>query len=93
TTEAVQRLVGRGYLAREVDPGDRRRALITMGPDVTEVLERIYGPVAEEGAKMLREYTDEELALIAEFLERGRTLQEGQAARIRRQVAGIVSTS
>jgi DNA-binding MarR family transcriptional regulator len=83
TTEAVQRLVARGLLTRDVDPGDRRRAVITLLPEAEDALEALYGPVRDEGRVLLERYTADELALVADFLDRGRRLQLDAADRIR----------
>ncbi len=83
TTEAVQRLVGRGMLVREVDPADRRRAVIAPAAGLPEQIKRIYDPVRDDGLALLGRYTQAELALIVDFLDRGRTLQLDAAARIR----------
>ncbi len=83
TTEAVQRLVARGLLTRDVDPGDRRRAVITLLPAAEDALEALYGPVRDEGRVLLERYTADELALVADFLDRGRRLQLDAADRIR----------
>jgi DNA-binding MarR family transcriptional regulator len=82
-TTAIQRLVARGYLTREPDPGDRRRAVVALTASARELAERIYGPVGEAGVADMRRWSTAELELIADFLERGRALQLAQAARIR----------
>jgi hypothetical protein len=80
---AIQRLVARGYLTREPDPEDRRRAVVALTPSARRLAERIYGPVGEAGVAVLRRWSAAELELIADFLERGRALQLAEAARIR----------
>lgn len=83
TTEAVQRLTARGLLVRATDPADRRRALITMAPEIAAQLGALLAPVRDAGEELLRRYTDAELELLAEFLEHGSRLQLAQAQRIR----------
>jgi DNA-binding MarR family transcriptional regulator len=83
-TTAIQRLVASGYLTREPDPADRRRAVVDLTPTARRTAQRIYGPVGEAGAAELQRFTAAELAVIADFLERGRALQLAQAGRIRR---------
>lgn len=82
-TTAIQRLVARGYLTREPDPEDRRRAVVALTASAHELAERIYGPVGEAGTAALRRWSMAELELIADFLERGRAMQLEQAERIR----------
>jgi len=83
TTEAVQRLTARELLARDTDPADRRRAVITVGAGGAGLAERFYGPVGEAAQALLERYTDAELEVIADFLERARDLQLAEARRIR----------
>jgi DNA-binding MarR family transcriptional regulator len=83
TTEAVQRLTIRGLLERRTDPGDRRRALISLTPTTAECLDGLLAPVRRAGEDLLRGYTDAELDLLARFLERGRQLQLAEAERLR----------
>jgi DNA-binding MarR family transcriptional regulator len=86
-TTAIQRLVASGYLTREPDPEDRRRAVVELTPAARQQAERIYGPVGEAGMAELQRFTTAELVLIAEFLERGHALQLTQAERIRRLIS------
>ena len=83
TTTAVQRLVAAGHLVREVDPADRRRTVLSLTGAAAEVIRDSYGPVAEEGARILAGYRAEELVLIERFLRAGIDLQRRHAARIR----------
>jgi DNA-binding MarR family transcriptional regulator len=83
TTTAVQRLVAAGHLVREVDPADRRRTVLTLTGSAAEVIRRSYGPVAEEGTRILAGYRPEELEFIERFLRAGIDLQRRHAARIR----------
>jgi DNA-binding MarR family transcriptional regulator len=82
-TTAIQRLVARGYLTREPDPDDRRRAVVELTPSARQQAKLIYGPVGEAGMSELQRFTAAELEVIADFLERGRALQLAQAERIR----------
>jgi DNA-binding MarR family transcriptional regulator len=85
-TTAIQRLVARGYLTRESDPADRRRAVVALTATARRLADRAYGPVGEAGVAELQRWTAAELELIADFLERGRALQLAQAERIRGMV-------
>jgi DNA-binding MarR family transcriptional regulator len=82
-TTAIQRLVARGYLTREPDPDDRRRAVVELTAAARRRAEEIYGPVGEAGEAELQRFTAAELEVIADFLEHGRALQLAQAERIR----------
>lgn len=83
TTAAIQRLVAAGHLRREVDPVDRRRAVVTVTEGTVETLDRVYGPIGDVGRRLLDRYSPAELALITGFLRLGRRMQLEQAERIR----------
>ncbi|HEU4348393.1 MAG TPA: MarR family transcriptional regulator, partial [Actinoplanes sp.] len=83
TSTAIQRLVAAGYLTREVDPADRRRAVVRLTPEASAQLDRLYGPIEQAGRRELARYTVAELTVILDFLRRGERMQLGQAARIR----------
>ncbi|SHK95320.1 DNA-binding transcriptional regulator, MarR family [Pseudonocardia thermophila] len=83
TTEAVQRLIARGYLTRDTDPADRRRAVIATSGRGAQLIEQVYAPLHAAGLAILEDYTEDELRLITGFLERGRQLQVDHAARVR----------
>jgi DNA-binding MarR family transcriptional regulator len=71
-TGVLDRLERTGYVRRERDPGDRRRVIIHVVPDmdrkgeVTEIFARLYRTMAAQ----MEEYDQGELALITDFLQR-----------------------
>jgi DNA-binding MarR family transcriptional regulator len=79
----VQRLVDAGHLVREVDPADRRRVTLTVTRSAADLLARAYGPVADEGRRILAGYPAADLAVIDHFLRAGVDLQRAHAVRIR----------
>jgi DNA-binding MarR family transcriptional regulator len=83
TSTAIQRLVLAGYVSRETDSEDRRRAAVSVTTAATGLLEEFYGPVGAAGMAQLAEYDSEQLALLTDFLRRGEELQRIQAERIR----------
>lgn len=83
TSTAIQRLVTAGHLRRDVDPADRRRAVVTVTGPAAGLLDRIYRPIERAGRAELARYSAAELAVIVDFLRRGERLQLDQAARIR----------
>lgn len=85
-TTAIQRLARRGHLTRRVDEGDHRRAVVALTESARRLVGLIYGPVGDGGVAELRTWSEAELALIADFLERGRRFQLEQADRIRAMV-------
>jgi DNA-binding MarR family transcriptional regulator len=82
-TAMLDRLERLGYLARSPDPGDRRRVLVRPTPSVVSAAMEIYGPLAAAGAQAVARYTAAELQLLIDYLDRGRRVQEEQAARVR----------
>ncbi|MEV6305711.1 MarR family transcriptional regulator [Actinoplanes sp. NPDC051861] len=87
TTAAIQRLAAAGHLRRDVDPADRRRAVVRVTAEASAMLDLAYGPIAEAGHRLLTAYSPAELTLIVDFLRVGRRMQLDQAARIRAAAA------
>ncbi|MDQ1286850.1 MAG: hypothetical protein QG622_415 [Actinomycetota bacterium] len=83
TTAAIQRLVAAGLLAREVDPADRRRAILTLTPLAKDRIEQVYSPIGSESFGHLGGYSPEDLAVIERFLTDGIAAQQQHARRIR----------
>jgi DNA-binding MarR family transcriptional regulator len=82
-TNLIDRLVAKGFLRREPDPLDRRRALLHA--DLTELVDNEFFASWQRTATELWErYSDGELAVILDFLahtaERLRTRTEALAA-------------
>ncbi|MDN3351931.1 MarR family transcriptional regulator [Actinomadura sp. DC4] len=70
-TTVIDRLEKAGMVRRRRDDHDRRRVLVEATEDrpVTELGER-FRPVAETYGKLLDGYSDEQLALILDYLNR-----------------------
>lgn len=83
TTEAVQRLAARGFVRRDTDPADRRRAAIAITAAAAARLDAVFGPLRDGGRCIGETYTDAELAVVVRFLTAGRDLQLTAAAQIR----------
>jgi DNA-binding MarR family transcriptional regulator len=83
TTAALDRLERRGFVSRVRDEADRRRIFVVpTGRHEAEVA-RLFAPVAEVSRKLLAEYDDAQLAVLAGFLtkvaETGRAALAGPA--------------
>jgi DNA-binding MarR family transcriptional regulator len=83
TSTAIQRLMAAGYLSRDRDERDGRRAVVRLTPSAVAGLDRIYAPIRRAGLTELARYSDDEIAVIVDFLGRGRRMQLHQADRIR----------
>jgi DNA-binding MarR family transcriptional regulator len=82
-TTVLDRLERAGLARRVTDPADRRRVLAEVTPKSRRLTDEIYGPLASAGAQELERYSDAELALLRDFLRRGRSLQEEHIERVR----------
>lgn len=86
-TGVIDRLEQAGFVRRAHDPHDRRRVIIEPidNPAKTDELARIYAPLATATTdEFLSCYSDEELAVIVDFVKRGAELMKEQTARLRR---------
>lgn len=70
TTAALDRLERRGFIQRERDEHDRRRVFVVSTGQLEARTERLFAPLATETRALLDSYDDEQLQLIADFLER-----------------------
>jgi DNA-binding MarR family transcriptional regulator len=80
-TAMLDRLERAGYVRRLRDEADRRRVLVEMTDQARQRAHEIYGPVADQVADFDR-YTDDELAVIRDFLEWGSGQLISHAARV-----------
>ena len=77
-TGISDRLERAGWVARDRDPADRRAVLVRSLRDRSAELFRLYAGMNRSMGELCARYTDEELALLADFLHR--TTTAGQAA-------------
>lgn len=87
-TGVIDRLAQRGFVRRVADPHDRRRVIIEPVENAMQNAETaaIFGPLAEATQQeFLDRYTDEELAVILDFVRRGADLMKGQTARLQQK--------
>ncbi|HUJ55063.1 MAG TPA: MarR family transcriptional regulator [Gaiellaceae bacterium] len=77
-TTVVDRLEKRGLAKRVRDPDDRRRVLVECSPKLARVGAEFYG--AEEVPGFFDDYSDEQLALLLEFVRRSRAWTEQRVA-------------
>ncbi len=87
-TGVIDRLEKAGYVRREMDPNDRRRVIIQP---LTEKVNREIGPLftslAESTVELLSRYSDQELALILDFITRANQLSREETRKLREGAA------
>ncbi|HUA46056.1 MAG TPA: MarR family transcriptional regulator [Solirubrobacteraceae bacterium] len=69
---SLGRLERAGYVKRTMDRQDRRRVSVELTRKAQRVEEQIFGPLLNEVAEMLQGYSETELTVIREFLQRMR---------------------
>jgi hypothetical protein len=72
---------------RTRDTVDRRRVMIEITPKVAEVMAPIFGPVAEEGYRNMKNYSDEQIAELLEFFQMSREFLQRHTARVHEMIA------
>ena len=84
-TGVIDRLEQRGFVRRAADPHDRRRVIVepVAGATDTPAIGAIYGPLAQATqTEIIDRYSDDELAIVLDFIEWGATLMKEQTARL-----------
>ncbi|WP_029430216.1 MarR family winged helix-turn-helix transcriptional regulator [Blastococcus sp. URHD0036] len=67
-TALVDRLERVGHLRRVRDPGDRRRVTLEMSESATAAGAEHFGGLARDLVEAMRDYSDDEIAVVARFL-------------------------
>ena len=88
-TTALDRLERAGYARRVPDEQDRRRVNVELTNKALDAIREVWGPVEEEGRQILSRYTDDELTVILEFLQRSIDLQIRHTTRIRAALTAL----
>jgi DNA-binding MarR family transcriptional regulator len=83
TTTALDRLAAAGYVTRAVDPADRRRVELRTTELANRRTRELYGPLEQDGAKLLAGLSPEQVATIERFLSVSVEHMTAHAARIR----------
>jgi DNA-binding MarR family transcriptional regulator len=83
TTTLVDRLERRGLVQRVRDAADRRKVLVEMTELGWRRTGELYGPLAEQGARLLEQYTDDQLAAMRDHLQAATALIDSHRARLR----------
>lgn len=83
-TTALDRLERSGYARRVRDSGDRRRVLVELTPQATEIA-ALYGEHAAYAERLYHRHTLEQLKLLLQFVRENREFNEQRAARLEQQ--------
>jgi DNA-binding MarR family transcriptional regulator len=81
-TTVLDRLERAGYARRVRDQNDRRRVLVEPTLDALEGAVDFYAEHVAHSERTYKRYTEEQLALLLEFVREGRELNEREAARL-----------
>ena len=86
-TAVVDRLEAAGYVRRVRDTVDRRRVMIEVTSRIDADAAPVFGPVADEGYRRMKGYTDEEIDTILAFVRMSREFLQRHAARVQDLIA------
>jgi DNA-binding MarR family transcriptional regulator len=87
-TTVLDRLERAGYARRVRDPSDRRRVLVEPTLDALEGAGDLYAEHIAMSERTYKRHTEEELALLLEWVREGRELNEREAARLEARTRG-----
>jgi DNA-binding MarR family transcriptional regulator len=87
-TAVIDRLHKAGYAERVPDPADRRRVLVELTDKARAAgYELMAGPMVAAGEKLLERYSERDLELIIDFMERGAEIREHHIEWLRAKLA------
>jgi len=78
-TTVLDRLERAGYIRRQPDPADRRRQVVQVTEATADRDREVFGDLIRQTSDMLATYTDDQLAVIRDFLDRTRQLTAAYA--------------
>ena len=73
-TTVLDRLEHAGYVRRRPDPGDRRRQVVQATEATAARNQEVFGGLIRATTDLLATYTDDQLGVIRDFLDRSRQL-------------------
>jgi DNA-binding MarR family transcriptional regulator len=82
-TGVIDRLEAAGFVRRARDPADRRRVIIEPVHGREEKIDGLFGSLARAIAGLCARYSDEELALIVDFISEADQLLHRETAKLR----------
>jgi len=81
-TGVIDRLERAGYVRRERDPDDRRKVVVRARTGMTRRIAPLYESLQREMTTLWARYSDEELALVLDFLTRSCDLAVHEIAKL-----------
>lgn len=87
-TGVIDRLERTGFVRREPDPGDRRRVIIRPHPDSEGRFAPLFESLGRAITELHARYSDEELALILDYLVRGTKMLQEESIKLRKTNPG-----
>ena len=78
-TSVLDTLERNGHIRRQPDPADRRRQVVQITEATTARDREVFGGLIRQTGDLLATYTDEQLAVIRDFLDRARQLTAAYA--------------
>jgi DNA-binding MarR family transcriptional regulator len=82
TTALVDRLARKGFVERYRSDEDRRQVLVRMTTEGTKRTMALYGPLVDDGQRLLADVSDRELRLMHRYLEAITQLTDRHRARL-----------
>ncbi|HET7473348.1 MAG TPA: MarR family transcriptional regulator [Candidatus Limnocylindrales bacterium] len=82
-TRVVDRLEQAGFVRRVPDPVDRRRVIVEVVPEKVASVQSTLDRIGTASAKEIGRYTDQQLALITDFLTRMEQVTRDEATTLR----------
>ena len=84
-TGVIDRLERAGFARRKRDPDDRRVVLIRLVPEAGARAEALYRSLGNAADKLAGRYSEAELALLIDYLDRSREIAVREIARLKRK--------
>jgi DNA-binding MarR family transcriptional regulator len=81
TTRMIDRLEQAGFVRRRADAADRRRVIVAPVSERLAELDRLFEGISTGWRDVLERYSDDQLALLLDFLERVHRMSVEQIAR------------
>ena len=84
-TGLIDRLEGRGLVLRQRDASDRRRVFIETTDSMRDLADPIYARHFQQAGAVFDAFSAGELEVIADFMRRGREMNERSLARVQQE--------